>query len=153
MEPKSSVFVDWPPFLWLNSVANYLMEKYSDPNLNSHFQKYFWGWNFQQIWNFASQNRWKLIKIKIALDGSSEFVRKIDLKIMARLFKLGTLYWKTVNCSQIFHPLDSSVGRAEDCSRKMQTSLGHWFESGSRDIFSLFFTKILSLNTKYTENT
>ena len=33
--------------------------------------------------------------------------------------------------------LDSSVGRAEDCSRNIeQISLGHWFESGSRDYFS-----------------
>ena len=31
--------------------------------------------------------------------------------------------------------LDSSVGRAGDCRGIVQTSLGHWFESGSRDIF------------------
>ena len=31
--------------------------------------------------------------------------------------------------------LDSSVGRAEDCRGILQLSLGHWFESGSRDIF------------------
>ena len=33
--------------------------------------------------------------------------------------------------------LDSSVGRAGDCRGIVQTSLGHWFESGSRDIFCL----------------
>ena len=36
---------------------------------------------------------------------------------------------------EIHQPLDSSVGRAEDCRGKLQLSLGHWFESGSRDIF------------------
>ena len=36
----------------------------------------------------------------------------------------------------LYKPLDSSVGRAEDCSGiDTQKSLGHWFESGSRDIF------------------
>ena len=31
---------------------------------------------------------------------------------------------------------DSSVGRAEDCSWYFKlSSLGHWFESGSRDFF------------------
>ena len=35
---------------------------------------------------------------------------------------------------------DSSVGRAEDCRGKSKTSLGRWFESGSRDIFfGVFF--------------
>ena len=35
-----------------------------------------------------------------------------------------------------FHQsLDSSVGRAGDCRGIVQTSLGHWFESGSRDNF------------------
>ena len=38
--------------------------------------------------------------------------------------------------------LDSSVGRAGDCRGIVQTSLGHWFESGSRDIF---FDYVVSL--------
>ena len=39
-------------------------------------------------------------------------------------------------CCYIIHPtLDSSVGRAEDCRGIMQLSLGHWFDSGSRDNF------------------
>ena len=40
-----------------------------------------------------------------------------------------------------YHPsLDSSVGRAEDCSRLMlQISLGRWFNSGSREYFLLLF--------------
>ena len=29
--------------------------------------------------------------------------------------------------------LDSSVGRAVDCSRSCQTSIGRWFKSGSRE--------------------
>ena len=35
----------------------------------------------------------------------------------------------------LYLSLDSSVGRAEDCSwnKSEQISLGHWFESGSRD--------------------
>ena len=37
--------------------------------------------------------------------------------------------------TQVSSSLDSSVGRAEDCRGTMQLSLGHWFESGSRDIF------------------
>ena len=37
---------------------------------------------------------------------------------------------------------DSSVGRAEDC-RELKSSLGRWFESGSKDIFywTFFFLK------------
>ena len=31
--------------------------------------------------------------------------------------------------------LDSSVGRAVDCSCDHQTSIGRWFKSGSRDFF------------------
>ena len=31
--------------------------------------------------------------------------------------------------------LDSSVGRAVDCSCKCQTSIGRWFKSGSREFF------------------
>ena len=34
-----------------------------------------------------------------------------------------------------YRTLDSSVGRAGDCRGIAQASLGHWFESGSRDIF------------------
>ena len=37
--------------------------------------------------------------------------------------------------------LDSSVGRAEDCSWNMwQISLGHWFESSSREFFIPIWT-------------
>ena len=43
--------------------------------------------------------------------------------------------------SLLWQSLDSSVGRAEDCSGKSQVSLGHWFESGSRENFySTFFS-------------
>ena len=31
--------------------------------------------------------------------------------------------------------LDSSVNRADDCRWELLKSLGHWFKSGSRDIF------------------
>ena len=31
--------------------------------------------------------------------------------------------------------LDSSVGRAVDCSCDCQTSIGRWFKSGSREFF------------------
>ena len=42
--------------------------------------------------------------------------------------------------------LDSSVGRAGDCRGIVQTSLGHWFESGSRDNFFIIeFHNKLSL--------
>jgi hypothetical protein len=38
---------------------------------------------------------------------------------------------------------DSSVGRAGDCSvQSSELSLGHWFKSGSRDLFFHFFNKI-----------
>ena len=38
--------------------------------------------------------------------------------------------------------LDSSVGRAEDCSRKVWAEcLGHWFESSSRDFLLLNIVK------------
>ena len=45
----------------------------------------------------------------------------------------------------IFHPsFDSSVGRAEDCSGINQTSLGRWFNSGSKEYFFYrFFTLIV----------
>ena len=33
--------------------------------------------------------------------------------------------------------LDSSVGRAVDCSCDHQTSIGRWFKSGSREFFVL----------------
>ena len=47
----------------------------------------------------------------------------------------------------LLHPtLDSSVGRAEDCrcSNELQISLGHWFESGSRE--KLFFPLSRKIN-------
>ena len=31
---------------------------------------------------------------------------------------------------------DSSVGRAVDCSGLKLKSIGHWFDSGSRDLFA-----------------
>ena len=46
----------------------------------------------------------------------------------------------------LLHPtLDSSVGRAEDCrgSNELQISLGHWFESGSRE--KLFYCDFIML--------
>ena len=39
---------------------------------------------------------------------------------------------------------DSSVGRAEDCSGIL-LSLGHWFESGSRDFLNVFFFVLVLL--------
>ena len=36
--------------------------------------------------------------------------------------------------------LDSSVGRAVDCSCDCQTSIGRWFKSGSREIFVFTMT-------------
>ena len=39
-------------------------------------------------------------------------------------------------CLQQYTSLDSSVGRAVDCSCNCQTSIGRWFKSGSRDFFS-----------------
>ena len=33
----------------------------------------------------------------------------------------------------IVSSFDSSVGRAVDCSVTLQLSIGHWFESGSKD--------------------
>ena len=40
-------------------------------------------------------------------------------------------------CTTLFlcRALDSSVGRAVDCSCDHQTSIGRWFKSGSRDSF------------------
>ena len=36
----------------------------------------------------------------------------------------------------IFYSFDSSVGRAEDCNGKLlQTSIGRWFNSGSKESF------------------
>ena len=37
---------------------------------------------------------------------------------------------------QRYTTLDSSVGRAVDCSCNCQTSIGRWFKSGSREFFS-----------------
>ena len=37
---------------------------------------------------------------------------------------------------QWYTTLDSSVGRAVDCSCNCQTSIGRWFKSGSREFFS-----------------
>ena len=37
---------------------------------------------------------------------------------------------------QQYTTLDSSVGRAVDCSCNCQTSIGRWFKSGSREFFS-----------------
>ena len=39
-------------------------------------------------------------------------------------------------CLQQYTSLDSSVGRAVDCSCNCQTSIGRWFKSGSREFFS-----------------
>ena len=36
---------------------------------------------------------------------------------------------------QQYTTLDSSVGRAVDCSCNCQTSIGRWFKSGSREFF------------------
>ena len=36
------------------------------------------------------------------------------------------------------HALDSSVGRAVDCSGNRR-SIGHWFDSGSRDMLGIKF--------------
>ena len=40
--------------------------------------------------------------------------------------------------------LDSSVGRAVDCSCKCQTSIGRWFKSGSRECFFLLQSSVES---------
>ena len=42
-------------------------------------------------------------------------------------------------CTTLFlcRALDSSVGRAVDCSCDHQTSIGRWFKSGSREFFVL----------------
>ena len=42
---------------------------------------------------------------------------------------------------QRYTTLDSSVGRAVDCSCNCQTSIGRWFKSGSREYFFLSFSQ------------
>ena len=44
-------------------------------------------------------------------------------------------------CLKMHTTLDSSVGRAVDCSCKSQTSIGRWFKSGSREYFFLSFSQ------------
>ena len=41
-----------------------------------------------------------------------------------------------LHCLQLFATRDSSGGRAVDCSVFSMTSIGHWFDSGSRERFS-----------------
>jgi hypothetical protein len=41
-----------------------------------------------------------------------------------------------VIADRVTYPFDSSVGRAVDCSRIEQISIGRWFKSGSKDFFS-----------------
>ena len=50
---------------------------------------------------------------------------------------------------QKYLTVDSSVGRAEDCSG-LKTSLGRWFKSGSTEIFLSF--KMCLKQTKSTPN-
>ena len=53
----------------------------------------------------------------------------------------------------VYRTLDSSVGRAEDCRWKLkQISLGHWFESGSREFFHVLkFLLILKISQVHNE--
>ena len=50
---------------------------------------------------------------------------------------LGELHWHLAWTCRLQHytSLDSSVGRAVDCSCNCQTSIGRWFKSGSREFF------------------
>ena len=57
--------------------------------------------------------------------------------------QLPYIFFEIWNCRQKQESLDSSVGRAGDCRGQVQTSLGHWFESGSRDSFYQFSLSIL----------
>ena len=54
--------------------------------------------------------------------------------------QLPYIFFEIWNCNERQESLDSSVGRAGDCREKMQTSLGHWFESGSREFFKFLNT-------------
>ena len=52
---------------------------------------------------------------------------------------VSSIQTKWLQQRQLDRSRDSSVGRAEDCSGTRLASLGHWFESGSREVFSSFF--------------
>ena len=52
----------------------------------------------------------------------------------------------------LLHPtLDSSVGRAEDCrcSNELQISLGHWFESGSREKLFFRLSRVINIGKRF----
>ena len=55
---------------------------------------------------------------------------------MGRAVTLAGMIWFL--CAVQCVALDSSVGRAVDCSCDCQTSIGRWFKSGSREFFCLY---------------
>ena len=54
---------------------------------------------------------------------------------MGRAVTLAGMIWFLCAVQRV--ALDSSVGRAVDCSCDCQTSIGRWFKSGSREFFVL----------------
>ena len=60
----------------------------------------------------------------------------LPLALPVHLYTVNTYFSQVVPVS-----FDSSVGRAEDCSRcqHRQVSLGRWFKSGSKDFFCMFW--------------
>ena len=50
------------------------------------------------------------------------------------------IFQKDTTLLNIIWPFDSSVGRAEDCRLHMLTSLGRWFNSGSKEDYFIGLT-------------
>ena len=76
-----------------------------------------------------------------------DFFFKVGILCITSEGKTETDKFLKTEISTVHQTLDSSVGRAGDCRGKLQTSLGHWFESGSRESF--FFVTIAKKKRKF----
>ena len=107
----------------------------------SSSDQYMLNTNKQEI-KKGSTSCWLNISWQCGHSGCSTALPSYAVSVNENMYGKGILNLKLLT-------LDSSVGRAVDCS-EAQSSIGHWFDSGSRDRFfpdGHIINKILCLYT------